>query len=164
MKRQFWLAAAAFCLFATAAPAETVIIRNDGGGDIPTYRDRRARLAASGDDIRIEAKCLSACTIFTTLPNACVMPNAQIGFHGATPDSGIPSIDRMMDMRMGEFYRGEVRKRFESKWRFLGGGDQFQVISGRRLAELDPEIHLCEGPEQGGKRPRKRAEKILQDQ
>ncbi len=141
---------------AGAVRAETVVIRNNGGGDITQFRERRARLARVDGEVRIEAKCLSACTIFTTLPNACVMPNAKIGFHGASPKSGIPSIDYVMDMRMGEYYRGDVRKRYESKWRFLAGGDEFHVISGTRLAELDPKIRLCDGPEQGGKRPRKR--------
>jgi hypothetical protein len=141
--------------------AETVIIRNDGGGNITEYRERRARLAKVNGEVRIEAKCLSACTIYTTLPNACVMPNAKIGFHGTTPKSGIPSVDYMLDMRMGEYYRGDVRKRFESKWRFLGGSDQFHVISGTRLTELDPKIRLCDGPPQGDKRPKRDPSKVL---
>jgi hypothetical protein len=122
--------------------AEPVIIRNDGGGNITDYRARRDRLAQAAE-VRIAGKCLSACTIFTTLPNACVGPNAKIGFHGTSPKSGIPAVDYYLDMRMGEFYRGDVRRLYETKWRFLGGSDQFHVITGRELAKLDPKIRLC---------------------
>lgn len=126
------------------AAAQTVVIRDDGGGKVDDYRIRRAELARA-DQVRIMGKCLSACTIFTTLPNACVMPRAQIGFHGVSKKTGIAAYDHYRDMRMGEFYRGEVRRRYEANWRHLEGRDQFHVISGRRLKELDPKIRLCKG-------------------
>lgn len=129
-------------LMAEAAQARTVTIRNDGGGNITEYRAKRARLAKV-DLVRIEGKCLSACTIFTTLPNACVEPDAKIGFHGASNKIGVPEIDYFLDMRMGEFYRGRVRDLYISKWRHRVGRDGFHVISGARLAQLDPKIRLC---------------------
>lgn len=129
-------------LAAPVARAETVVIRDDGGGNIVEYRARRAQLAKA-EAVRIEGKCLSACAIFTTLPNACVAPRAQIGFHGTLPKSGIWAVDYWLDMRMGEYFRGEVRRLFEDEWRHLGGSDQFKLLSGRELKALDPEIRLC---------------------
>lgn len=131
-------------MLAGAAPlqAETVVIRNDGGGNITDYRARRTQLARV-ENVRIEGKCLSACAIFTTLPNACVDPKAQIGFHGTLPKSGIPVVDYWLDMRMGEYFRGQVRRKFETEWRHLGGRDEFVVMSGAQLKKLDPQIRLC---------------------
>ncbi len=137
------VAAMALALFfAPMAQAEAVIIRNDGGGNITDYRARRLQLAKA-EIVIIAEKCLSACAIFTTLPNACVMPDARIGFHGTQPKSGVPSIDLWLDMRMGEFFRGEVRRKFETEWRHLGGRDQFHMVRGTELKQLDPQIRLC---------------------
>lgn len=131
-------------LLAGAAFAETVVIRDDGGGNINIYRARRAELAQA-DRVRIEGKCLSACVIFTTLPNACVTPGARIGFHGTTPKSGIYGVDLWLDMRMGEYFRGEAKRRYINEWRHLGGRDEFHVISGTQLKKLDPKVRLCKG-------------------
>lgn len=127
---------ALFC----ALPAHAEVIRDDGGGNISRYIARRAELAKA-DEVRIAGKCLSACTIFTTLPNACVTPRAQIGFHGSSPR--VPIIQRLLDMRMGRFYRGEVRRLYDAEWRHLRGASQMHVITGRELHRLDPAIRLC---------------------
>lgn len=129
-------------LLAGMAAAETVVVRNDGGGNINDYQARRAQLARA-DAVRIQGKCLSACVIFTTLPNACVMPGARIGFHGTTPKLGIPAIDLWLDMRMGQYFRGEVRRRFINEWRHLAGSDQIHIVTGRQLKKLDPQVRLC---------------------
>lgn len=127
---------------ASEAVAEAVVIRNDGGGNINDYRARRAQLARAGA-VEIRGKCLSACVIFTTLPNACLGPKARIGFHGTQPKSGIWAIDHWLDMRMGEYLRGEARRRYEREWRHLGGRDQFHVITAREYQKLDPQIRIC---------------------
>lgn len=131
--------AALIIALAFPAMAETVI-RNDGGGNVGQYIDMRARLARL-DEVRIEGKCFSACTIFTTLQNACVDRTAQIGFHGTLPR--VPFGQKALDMRMGRFYRGEVRRLYEHEWRHLRGARQIHVISGAQLAKLDPQIRLC---------------------
>lgn len=130
----------AFLVLAGPGAAESVTIRNDGGGNVTAYIERRAQLARV-DSVRIAGKCLSSCTIFTTLPNACVMPRAVIGFHGTLPR--VPFIQMQLDMRLGDFYRGEVRRRYAAEWRHLRGGNEMHVISGRELARLDPEVRLC---------------------
>lgn len=133
---------AALLILALASPAlaDTAVIRNDGGGNVSDYIDMRARLARL-DAVRIEGKCFSACTIFTTLPNACVDRTAQIGFHGTLPR--VPFIQRALDMRLGRYYRGEVKRLYEREWRHLRGARHIHVISGAQLAKLDPLIRLC---------------------
>lgn len=126
------------CLaLASPALADTATVRNDGGGNVSDYIDTRERLAKL-DAVRIEGKCFSACTIFTTLPNACVHPQAAIGFHGTKPQ--VPILQKWLDMRLGRYYRGEVRRLYEATWR---KSLRLHVISGRELKRLDPKIMLC---------------------
>lgn len=128
------------CLaLASPALADTAVVRNDGGGNVADYVRQRERLAKL-DSVRIEGKCYSACTIFTTLPNACVHPAAAIGFHGTSPR--VPILQRWLDNRLGRFYRGDVRRLYMSAWRHVHGKN-LHVISGRELARLDPQIKLC---------------------
>lgn len=137
-------AALAVTLAVAALPAvaKTVVIRDDGGGNINEYRARRVQLAKVAR-VEIRGRCNSACVIFTTLPNACLGPKARIGFHGTLPKSGIPVVDYWLDMRMGEFLRGEARRRFEREWRHLGGRAQLHVISAQEYKKLDPKIRIC---------------------
>lgn len=125
---------------ASPALADTATIRNDGGGNVSDYIRKRERLAKL-DSVRIEGKCLSACTIYTTLPNACVAPDAEIGFHGTLPR--VPFAQRALDMRLGNFYRGEVKRRYDREWRHLRGKNQFHIVTGQELKRLDPKIKLC---------------------
>lgn len=126
------------CLaLASPALADTATVRNDGGGNVSDYIRTRERLAKL-DAVRVEGKCYSACTIFTTLPNACVHPAAAIGFHGTTPR--VPLLQKWLDMRLGRYYRGEVRRLYEATWR---KSLRLHVITGRELKRLDPKITLC---------------------
>lgn len=127
-------------LIGSSALADTVTVRNDGGGNVSTYVERREKLAKVGS-VRIEGKCLSSCTIFTTLPNACVMANAKLGFHGTSPR--VPLFQRILDKRLGNYYRGEVKRLYLKEWRFLRGTEQMYVITGAQLKRLDPLIKLC---------------------
>jgi hypothetical protein len=44
---------------------------------------------ASGERFRIDSHCQSACTIFLSIRNVCVMPNARLLFHaGGNPRNG----------------------------------------------------------------------------
>ena len=130
---------AALIILALASPAlaDTAVIRNDGGGNVADYIRKRDRLAKL-DAVRIAGKCYSACTIFTTLPNACVHPTAAIGFHGTSPR--VPLLQKWLDMRLGRYYRGEVRRLYEVTWR---KSLRLHVIYGRELKRLDPKIKLC---------------------
>ena len=71
-----------------ATRSDPLIIRNDPGGNLFSYEQRRSRLLNSGRRVEIRGFCNSACTILTTLPNACLGRNARIGFHAPTFDIG----------------------------------------------------------------------------
>ena len=66
-----------------SAAIETVVIRDDKGGDV-IERVRILRdYQASGTRVEIRGEyCLSACTMYLNLPNTCVSPQTLFGFHG----------------------------------------------------------------------------------
>lgn len=138
-------AALVLLLVAASAQAETVVIRNDYGGNVLEYQARRRELAEA-DRVEIRGRCDSACTIFLTLPNACVGPGATLGFHGARPKTGIPPVDLFLDMQIGQFYRAGVRETFLKEWRFRSGPRDLALVRARDLVKLDPGIRLCERP------------------
>ena len=67
-------------LSACVAPAHEVI-RDNPGGDILDFIKEREVMKRSGKQYVIRGYCGSACTMFLSLPNVCVHPDAQIGFH-----------------------------------------------------------------------------------
>ena len=73
------------------AGKNVVVIQNDRGGAV----DKRAaiikRYRARGTHIEIRGDyCLSACTMYLSLPNLCIAPDTEFGFHGpSSPHYGI---------------------------------------------------------------------------
>jgi len=87
------LALAAVCVLgcaqtaAAARPpkdgAETVVIRNDRGGRIGKRAAEIARMERQGTRVELRgAVCLSSCTMFLGMANACIEPRTRFGFHG----------------------------------------------------------------------------------
>lgn len=79
----FWLAIAGLLASPVAA---TVRITDDDGGKIGTYYARYMALRASGEQVVIDGKCASACTMVLGLvppERICVTANAKLGFHAA---------------------------------------------------------------------------------
>jgi hypothetical protein len=83
---------AVFCLIALLigtpprTAAATVRIADDEGGKIGDYWSRYMALQASGEQVVIDGKCSSACTmVLGMVPHdrICVTPNAMLGFHAA---------------------------------------------------------------------------------
>lgn len=121
-------------------PPNTIDIRNDGGGNVLQMVQRREALARSGKQVRIRGYCNSACTMLITLPNACLGPNAQIGFHAPRlPNTTI--IPPMVDQIMGSYYRGGVRDRWFGGW---NRSIRMQVISAAEYVRLDPQTRICD--------------------
>jgi len=57
------------------------------GGQTRKFAVDVARYRQSGELFRITGHCQSACTMFLSLPNACVEPSARLLFHaGKTPE------------------------------------------------------------------------------
>src|SRR5262245_65893375 len=73
-----------------------VLIRNDGGGDIPQYIAKYLYLQMSGERVIIDGDCLSACTLALGLlapDRRCFTNKARLGFHAAYTKSGSPRIE-----------------------------------------------------------------------
>ncbi|SIS69692.1 hypothetical protein [Phaeovulum vinaykumarii] len=66
-----------------AASARRVVISNDRGGVIANRVKQINDLAASGVPVEVKGQvCLSTCTMFVGLPNACIHRYTTFGFHG----------------------------------------------------------------------------------
>jgi hypothetical protein len=79
------LAAALVAAFAFPAQA-SITIRGDLGGRIDQYLAHWAQVARSGELVRLDGVCNSACTLFLgAIPQdrICVTPRAALGFHKA---------------------------------------------------------------------------------
>ena len=114
-------------------------VDNHRGGNVLRMVQVRERLARSGKTVRIRGYCRSACTILTTLPNACLGPHARIGFHAPRiPNTQI--IPPLVDEIMGNFYRGGIRERWFGGW---NRSMTMQVITARQYVRLDPQARIC---------------------
>lgn len=69
-----------------------IIIQDDRGGLIGDYMLRVMQAKAIHAKVEIRGKCYSSCTLWTSLPDVCVGPQAQLGFHSAS----IPSTDGVL--------------------------------------------------------------------
>jgi len=79
------LVAALLVLMPTSATA-VVRITNDPGGNIGDYYSRYQALRSSKDQVVIDGKCSSACTMILGIvppDRICVTRNALLGFHAA---------------------------------------------------------------------------------
>lgn len=117
----------------------TVDITNNKGGNVLEMVQRRARLERSGDRVRIRGYCRSACTMLITMQNACLAPDARIGFH-APRLPGTTIIPPYVDEIMGSTYRGGIRNRWFGGW---NRSIKMQVISAREYVRLDPRTKIC---------------------
>ena len=116
-----------------------IVIRNDDGGNVTGYIARREQLAKSGRRVEIRGYCASACTMLTTLPNACLGPKLVIAFHAPHfIGTNIPAT--MMIGLMGNYYRNGVLKKWNSTW---SKSLKMTKISAREYVRLDPQTKLC---------------------
>src|ERR1700686_3733152 len=96
MRRITVLFAAIFAsaVFTSYAKA-TIWITGDIGGTILDYAERFRHAREAGEQVIIDGKCLSACTmVIGMIPRGrvCATPNAVLGFHAAfrrTSDGGM---------------------------------------------------------------------------
>ena len=86
MKLLSGMFAAALLLWGIGASQAAVRIANDAGGRIDRYLDGYEKLGASGQMVRIDGLCASACTIVLAMiprDKICVTSNANLAFHAA---------------------------------------------------------------------------------
>lgn len=116
-----------------------IVVLNNRGGNVVQMMAYRSQLAASGRPVQIRGVCNSACTMLTTLPNACLAPDASIGFH-APRIPGTQVIPPIVDQLMATTYRNGIRARWYNEWRH---SLTIQSISAREYVRLDPLTRLC---------------------
>lgn len=124
------------------APAEAagpIVISNNRGGNVMEAVKYRGKLARSGRRVEVRGYCRSACTIYITLPNACLGPNATVGFH-APRIPGTTIIPPLVDQIMAGFYRNGILRRWNAEWKY---SLKMHKISAREYVRLDPQTRLC---------------------
>lgn len=124
---------------APAAPQGPIVIRDNRGGNVVQMMAYRQQLAASGRPVEIRGLCNSACTMLVTLPNACLAPDATVGFHAPRlPNTQV--IPPIVDQLMATTYRNGIRARWFNEWRH---SLSIQSITAREYVALDPMTRLC---------------------
>ena len=116
-----------------------IVVNNDRGGNVLDMVKTRARLENSGQKVWIRGYCRSACTILTTMRNACLGPRATIGFHAPRiPNTSI--IPPYVPEIMASYYRNGILKRWNEEWRY---SLDMVKISARDYVKLDPQTKIC---------------------
>jgi hypothetical protein len=127
---------------AEARPArrdDPIVILNNKGGNVMEAVRYRQQLAASGRRVEVRGYCRSACTIYITLPNACLGPGATVGFH-APRIPGTTIIPPMVDQIMGNYYRNGILQKWNSEWKY---SLKMHKISAQQYVRLDPQTRIC---------------------
>lgn len=119
--------------------ARPIVIVNDSGGNVLQAISRREELRASGRPVEVRGYCRSACTIYISLPNACLAPDATVGFH-APRIAGTEIIPPLVDQMVAPYYRNGIRRMWMNEWRH---SREMVKISAREFKRLDPQTRLC---------------------
>jgi hypothetical protein len=125
---------------AVSPASATKRISDDPGGQLGPYLQRLAALRSSGEQVVIDGRCLSACTMLLgVIPrdHICVTPRAQLGFHAAwRPDeAGHQVTSRDGTQLLMDNYPQQIRD-----WIARRGGLSSRMIylAGRDLASMYP--------------------------
>ncbi|MDS9466259.1 hypothetical protein RGQ15_01560 [Paracoccus sp. MBLB3053] len=121
------------------ASAEPIIILNNKGGNVLQAVNEREKLARSGRPVQVRGYCRSACTIYITMPNACLGPNATVGFH-APRIPGTQIIPPIVDQIMARYYRNGILQKWNAEWK---KSLSMHKISAKQYVKLDPQTKLC---------------------
>ncbi|MDO5620484.1 MAG: hypothetical protein Q4G24_03335 [Paracoccus sp. (in: a-proteobacteria)] len=121
------------------AGADPIVMTNNHGGNVMQMVSTRNQLAQSGREVQLRGACSSACTILITLPNACLGPNARIGFH-APRLPGTQVIPPMVDQIMAQYYRNGILDRWNNEWK---AKLDMTYISAAEYVRLDPQTRIC---------------------
>ncbi|MRX51983.1 hypothetical protein GI374_16485 [Paracoccus sp. S-4012] len=119
---------------------QSAVIADDRGGNVMAMIQRRNQLERWGGPVEIRDYCGSACTLLITLPNACLAPDATVGFH-APRLPGTTIIPPYVDAIMGYYYRGGVLTRWNREWKH---SLEIQRITAAEYVRLDPQTRVCE--------------------
>ncbi|MCW5680746.1 MAG: hypothetical protein KF794_10745 [Xanthobacteraceae bacterium] len=134
--RRLSLALAAFALtLAAAAPAHAFSpgssVGYENGGKFVRFDPVVQEYNRTGAPFRIVGLCQSACTLFLSIRNVCVEPNASFGFHSANDGNGNKS--EWGNRHLLSHYNPKLRRFVEDNG-YLNTFD-FHYISGRVIIE-----------------------------
>ena len=123
----------------TAAAAQTgsaIIVRSDRGGWLGQRSQQIRLLRASGQRVELRGTCLSACTMYLSLPNVCITPSASFGFHGPSRGQRAlpPAEFEHWSTVMANNYREPLRSWFLSEARYRITG--YYELSGAELIRM----------------------------
>ena len=116
-----------------------IVIQDNRGGNVMEAIKYRNKLARSGRPVVVSGYCRSACTIYITLPNACLDRRATVGFH-APRIPGTTIIPPVVDELMAQYYRGGILQKWTSEWK---RSLKMHKISARQYVALDPKTRIC---------------------
>lgn len=116
-----------------------IVIMNNKGGNVVQTMQHREKLVASGRPVEIRGYCRSACTMYITMPNACLGRGATVGFH-APRIPGTKIIPPIVDQLMARYYRNGILRKWNSEWKH---SLEMHKISAREYVKLDPQTRLC---------------------
>lgn len=135
------LAALPIVLAMAAAPpvkaqSTAMVIRNDRGGLLGQRSAEIRSLRAAGQRVELRGLCLSACTMYLSLPNVCVSPSAELGFHGPSRNGRpLPAAEfEHWSEVMARNYREPLRSWFMSEGRYIREG--YFALSGAELIRM----------------------------
>lgn len=132
-------------LWSPAAKAENVrVIHRDLGGNVMERWHEVTSISLSGTEVQIRGQCLSACTMYLSVPNLCVSPEAVVGFHGPrSQTTGNSLSDSSASQIMAMHYPVAIRDWFLQEAQYLQGS-QVAYISGQQIIDLG--TRSCSGP------------------
>lgn len=120
------VAAVLAALLAACAPANAeTVVTFDMGGTITKYVEKYQDYRESGERLKIDGECVSACTLFLgvmTSDRYCITPKAELGFHSAwTDDQGKQKHSPEATLYIWSLYPKKFRKVLRKRgW---NGGD-----------------------------------------
>jgi hypothetical protein len=139
MKFPTALALAGFLIGASPGKAAPmVLIKDDLGGNIGAYWSRFVAIRDAGEQVEIDGKCFSACTmVLGIVPQnrICVTENALLGFHAAYRPGilGFKVINEPATRTLLSFYPDRIRQWIASNG---GLGTEMMYLSGRDLLAM----------------------------
>lgn len=121
---------------AVAQTTNAMIVTSDRGGLLGQRSDAIQLLRASGQRVELRGLCLSACTMYLSLPNVCVAPTAVFGFHGPSRNQKrLPQREfEHWSEVMADNYREPLRSWYMSEARYTITG--YHKISGADLIAM----------------------------
>jgi hypothetical protein len=123
---------------ASGKTAPVVLITDDEGGNIGEYWARFVAIRDAGQQVEIDGKCFSACTmVLGIVPQnrICVTENALLGFHAAYRPGilGFKVINEPATRTLLSFYPDQIRQWIASSG---GLGLEMMYLSGHDLLAI----------------------------